>query len=214
MAMLKTIIKYLLLIIFVSKTACVLHAQDFHGHLIVGGNISQIDGDIVYGYNKAGLVAGMAANYQLKPGLALQLEAYYSQKGALSTRSQMTYYYIRAQLHYVDIPVLLEKSVYKSKVWLQGGLTFASFINGKFDDVGWGIYQNLQPYTKRWDILYTGSVEYYLTDKWILNARFQYSAFPITKDNASQLGFPYVNGWYNNVCQLSVRYVFFAPRDK
>lgn len=56
--------------------------QGFKGGLILGTNFSQIDGDMLAGYDKVGLSAGLRLSYPIKPQMDLSLEMLYSVRGS------------------------------------------------------------------------------------------------------------------------------------
>ncbi len=53
--MFKNIKIYFLFIFFLFSLSAVLHAQVFKGEIIAGANVTQYDGDEMYGYRKAGI---------------------------------------------------------------------------------------------------------------------------------------------------------------
>ncbi len=102
-------------------------SQVFKGALIGGFNLTQVDGDEVYGFKKIGLNAGAAVMVPLGEHWEISLENSFSQKGAYqkqqyidSARSLTGEYNLR--LNYVEVPLLLH---YKDK----GGLTFGAGLS-------------------------------------------------------------------------------------
>ena len=59
-----------------------IHAQKFKASLILGTNISQIDGDSLYGFKKLGLTTGGRLSYTNNKTFDLALEMLYSQRGS------------------------------------------------------------------------------------------------------------------------------------
>ena len=57
-------------------------AQSGDGGIILGLSTSQVGGDDLGGFNKAGLLAGMFANQSISPLLSFQMEMTYIQKGS------------------------------------------------------------------------------------------------------------------------------------
>ncbi len=74
--------KKLLLIAFLGFYATFAYSQKFHGGLFAGISASQISGDQLSGFNKAGIYAGGFTNYYFTEKSALQLEIYFIQKGS------------------------------------------------------------------------------------------------------------------------------------
>lgn len=83
-----------------------LQAQRFQGMFIGGGNLSQIDGDEVYGFRRLGFNTGVGVLAPLgKTGKwQLSLEVLYSQKGARETGDPFHY---DCRLHYIDLPLMI-----------------------------------------------------------------------------------------------------------
>ena len=94
-----------------------MEAQRFQGLLVLGGNLSQIDGDEVYGFRRFGLNTGVGVLAPLgKTGQwQLSLEVLYSQKGARETDEPFPY---DCRLHYIDLPLMVHFHD------LRGGWTF------------------------------------------------------------------------------------------
>jgi hypothetical protein len=68
---------------------CALSAQAqdvFEGGLVVGGNMSQIEGDYLAGYKKLGGWAGLRVATRITPKERIVLEMLYSMRGARSGR--------------------------------------------------------------------------------------------------------------------------------
>jgi len=57
-------------------------AQGFKATGVFGGNISQIDGDTLYGFHKAGLTGGVRLSYNNDQPYDIVLEMLYSERGA------------------------------------------------------------------------------------------------------------------------------------
>jgi hypothetical protein len=75
--------------------------------VLVGGNISQIDGDSAAGYNYLGLNAGLRAYAVLAPKWELSIGAAYSQRGSRTTPRDIGATFKRIELDYIDVPLML-----------------------------------------------------------------------------------------------------------
>lgn len=87
--MFKNIKIYFLFIFFLFSLSAVLHAQVFKGEIIAGANVTQYDGDEMYGYRKIGANAGLGVMFpfNFKKGQkdkrwALSMEIILNQKGS------------------------------------------------------------------------------------------------------------------------------------
>jgi hypothetical protein len=56
-------------------------AQSFLGALAFGGNLTQVDGDEMYGFKKLGFNVGVSAIYPFTDKWSMSIEASFSQKG-------------------------------------------------------------------------------------------------------------------------------------
>ena len=59
-----------------------LNAQVFQGELIGGMNLSQVDGDEVFGFKKVGINVGVGVIMPINEKFSISMEVLYSQKGA------------------------------------------------------------------------------------------------------------------------------------
>ena len=69
-----------LLLALLLATPALLHSQIIKGELILGGNITQVDGDECYRFRKVGLHAGAGALIPLTSWMDVGLEVLFSQK--------------------------------------------------------------------------------------------------------------------------------------
>ncbi|HTX87954.1 MAG TPA: porin family protein [Bacteroidales bacterium] len=102
----------LLILLWVAGEAV---AQRFNGGVLLGGNVSQVDGDTWQGYHKFGFQAGGLVALRISPHSSFQMELEYFQKGSRqngdstggnTSSSQISTYLLR--LHYIEIPVLYQ----------------------------------------------------------------------------------------------------------
>ena len=96
----------LLLFLLLIGLASVAWSQNLGGGLVIGGNISQIDGDTDGGFRQAGLVIGGFVNYPLGPNWYLQPEILYDQLGS---RQRQGFFVIRS--HHISVPILISTQI-------------------------------------------------------------------------------------------------------
>ena len=83
--------------------------REIKGVLILGMNLSQVDGDEVYGFYKPGFNTGVGALLPLGKGFGFSVETLYSQRGAYKKHSVagdstgLPYYHLK--LDYLEVPV-------------------------------------------------------------------------------------------------------------
>lgn len=182
------------LIIFCCLTTCNLVGQDFKGKIIVGLNAAQIDGDEIAGYSQAGLLLGIASEYQVGDKTSFELQMRFSQKGSRSRPNQP---FIEWRLNYLEIPVMINYYV-KEKIYLQAGLSGNVLINGKSDGVGTGFIDETENLKKvDWNV--HGGVGYLLLDNLAIQGGLSYSLGSFGK----------LDGVFNNTLSVSLHYFLF-----
>lgn len=98
-------IKWILLfsgVLFFQKNN--IQAQTFEGGLIVGFNLSQLDGDDLVGWNRIGLNVGGRVAINPYEKWKINLDLLFSQKGSSATPEQFSSY-DKVRLNYVEIPL-------------------------------------------------------------------------------------------------------------
>jgi hypothetical protein len=107
--------------------------RTFEGGIVAGFNMAQIDGDLLYGFNKLGINAGLRANALLSERWHLGVELLFSQQGATrSNKDNPASPFDRIHLNYVEAPVLL--CFREWKIEASGGLSYSRLINYKITD--------------------------------------------------------------------------------
>lgn len=172
--------------------ATISYGQGFEAYIIGGVNFSQIDGDKLSGYNKAGLVAGGVTSFKLKDGWSFQQEIVYSQRGSRATTKQLSFdNFSIKRLDYIDIIAQVHKDI-NDKWGFIGGVGYGAFIKVKSD-----VTEDKALY--KFDLFPTIGAEYQLTDNLFAALKGQYSFKTIFKTQ---------NAWNNNL-SLSLRYRLF-----
>ncbi len=110
--------------------------QGFRGGVVLGLNASQIDGDTLYGFNKAGLTVGGRLSYYTEKSWDICLEMLYSQRGSAIKLFTQNDNWINA-LNYLEIPIVfrlkdwyIEKEDYH-KVRADAGLSYGYLFGVK-----------------------------------------------------------------------------------
>jgi len=90
-------------------------SRRFQADIIIGANFSQLDGDGIAGFDKAGLKVGLDISYPLSETKGWTLGLYYDQRGS-STRLIRTNVFDQViSLQYVSMPI----SVYSKSWWYE-----------------------------------------------------------------------------------------------
>lgn len=207
----KVHLKIPIVIIYFFISAGPLFSQSIKGGLIAGFNMSQVDGDEVYGYHKYGLNTGAMAIIPLDEKFSISLEILYNQKGSyqrpwFSDDSANGAY--KLILNYLDVPVLFQyedKKVIKFGTGFSWGrlVEFKEWEHEKriYWDTPYGPYKNS-------DIDFLFDVQLRLIQGLSFDMRYAYSVGKIrtrtflTGETRKQ---------FNNMITLRMIYVF---RDK
>jgi hypothetical protein len=212
-------LKRLLIILFTVHcllfTVYSLRAQVIKGALIGGFNLSQVDGDQVYGFHKFGINAGASAIIPLKNRFSIALEILYSQKGSFQSTlypyADSTGKY-KLRLNYAEVPVLIQ---YNDK----GGFTFSAGMsygrlvhvaeeqyNRKDKKIEWdNVHLNDGTY-KNDDFEILGDLRVRLYEGFYFNARYSYSMAKI-RTRYFYSPFNFTRKQYNNFLSFRVIWV-------
>ena len=122
-----------LLLLYSILISCSLSAQVFNGGINVGLSSSQVGGDNLAGFNKAGFLAGAYINTKIEGNLKIQMEMNYIEKG--SNNPDMNENRIEdISLSYLEIPVLLQYgSINMLKI--ETGFLFGILIDGYYNNL-------------------------------------------------------------------------------
>lgn len=188
-----------------------VQAQRFNGGLILGGVVSQVDGDGYGGFTKFGFLGGGLVSLKVSPHSSFQAEMEYFHKGSRvnadsATNSSDTYL---MRFHYLEIPILYQYTF---------GRRLSAEV-GPVMDVSLGSYEEsngletqstveLRPLTLAGILGVSGMITPHLK----LNLRVNYSIMSIrkTSDNYPST-YRYIlwqKGQFNNVLSLSILWYF------
>ena len=197
--------KNLLLIFFI----CCFHllqAQRFHAGVIGGISTTQVAGDQLSGFNKAGLIAGGFVNTPLADKTSLQMEIIFIQKGSrkpVEPDNNNEFYVMR--LSYFEVPLLFKWQM-TPKLNLEFGPSVGALIFPEEEDQ-LGIERYKPPFKK---IDFSGNIglSYPLSEKLFVNSRYSNSIIPI-RDFPTGYAFAFFNrGQYNTVLTFTLFYQF------
>jgi len=163
-----------LIMLFIIIMPVTIYAQRFQGGLMAGFNVSQIDGDGLAGFNKAGLVGGAYVFTDFTEKWGALMEIRYSAKGSATPKDDLRN--IRIRLQYIEIPLVAKYELIK-KLDLQAGISFGYLFNAARDD-GYG-YVKFENLDNRIDLSLCAGLNYSFFDRFDLNIRYSYSMFPI-----------------------------------
>lgn len=169
---------FLILIFTLTKN----YGQNFKGGLILGLSTSQVSGDNLSGFNKAGIILGGFTNKKINKQLSIQFEINYIQKGSRnpdmkSTIIENTNSLPHISLHYIEVPLLI-KYQQNSSLEYETGIQWAQLINGYYSNLYGKIENSTNPFINN-DFGVLLGLNYKLKESVILNTRLSSSILPI-----------------------------------
>ncbi|WP_163322429.1 porin family protein [Draconibacterium mangrovi] len=180
-------------------------AQRFDAGIIAGFNGTQVEGDNLKGYHKAGILAGLFVQTDIAPAIVAGMEIKYSQKGsrrAFDPKQPNIDKYIM-RLGYIDIPIFMAFRT-NDRSMIIGGIAPGVLIHSKEVNSDGEIPEpdrqdfntfDLQPFIGfQFDFLEHASVD----------LRFALSVLPCS--DKSETNYYFHNGLFNNVISLALYY--------
>ena len=197
--------------LFLLFTSITMSAQRFNGGLIVGGVVSQVDGDSYDGYHKYGYLAGAMVSLKISEHSSFQMELEYIQKGSRRNGDSLSPETYLMRLHYIEIPVLYQYTFLK-RLSVEFGPALDISIGSLEKTNGLEVENTVQlrPLTIG-GIL---GINCDIIKRLKVNFRFGYSLISIRK-NPAPMPYPasyrhilFEKGQYNNLMSLSLIYKF------
>ena len=199
------------ILLFCGFLSLSIKAQNFGGGLILGFSTSQVGGDNLAGFNKAGLLIGTYGNKSISELLSFQMEMTFIQKGSSNPKMNDSEHsnYLKEDISssYIEVPLLLQYHQ-SNKLKIEGGVQLAYLINGYYNDINGEIpTYSVNPFRKNDFGLLLG-IDYKYSKNISLNTRLSNSILPIgTEDydlvnsyNSSR------KGKYNSVLSFAIHY--------
>ena len=187
-------------------------AQDFGGGVILGLSTSQVGGDDLGGFHKAGLLIGVFANKSISELLSFQMEMTYIQKGSNNPKmhdyKHANYSKEDISSSYIEVPLLLQYHQ-SNKLKIEGGIQTAYLINGYYNDLNGRMPNPTNPFIN-YDIGLLLGVDYKYSENISLNTRISNSILPIGSEdyNHSNTYNSKTKGKYNSVLSFALHYNF------
>ena len=181
-----------------------IQAQDFGGGIILGLSTSQVSGDYLGGFNKAGLLVGGFVDLEFSNTLKGQMEMTFIQKG--SNNPKMNENSITdISLSYFEVPLLL-KYQQSSMIDIEVGIETAFLISASDNDIYGQISTKKTREFNTTDIGIFIGIDYSISPQLILNSRISNSILPI-RTHASGATFQLNKGQYNSVLRFALHYI-------
>ncbi len=180
-------------------------AQDFNAGIRFGMCASQVSGDNLSGYDKAGILLGAFVRRDFSQKISLQLEMLFIQKGSRKEVSKIDNSYYRMRLHYLEVPLLFQYHVSK-KITLEIGPSAGALIFSEEDDQ-LGVILYTPPFEKLEISSHLG-IQFVFSEKWALDLRHSGSLTPVRAFDGTYNFNYFDRGQYNSTVQLSLEYTF------
>ena len=186
------------------------NAQSFKASLIGGINASQVSGDELGGFNKAGVMFGGSAILPVTPKSDVAMELLFIQKGSKTPTSKdnsNTVYY-KMSLNYLEVQINYTYHASK-KIGLHVGPTFGVLVGEKEEDIAGELTE--RPEFQKTEIGIAGGLSFHFSEKVGLYMRLSNSLLPIRKMGADTKYFK--SGQYNSGLAFFLTYTF-SSKDK
>jgi len=188
-----------ILCFFISSN--IISAQNFKGGIIGGISTTQVSGDNLGGYNKAGLCIGVFTQLPISPISNIKMEMEYIQKG--SRNPKMNENGIQdISTSYLEIPLSINYNQ-SDLLTIETGIQTALLLTSKDNDI-YGSVDSDPPFDKT-DISAFIGMYYHLTESLSLNTRLGNSIFPIRGYDGEKISIFY-RGQYNTVLSFTLHY--------
>lgn len=176
---------------------------------LAGVNGSQVHGDELSGFNKAGFIAGGFAKKQLNDTWDIKFEILYTEKGsrknARPEKGDTKFFLLR--LNYAEVPLVFR---FRHKKFIgELGLSEGFLVQHRqWDEVG---EVQITDRARRTETNLITGIAWKLTDNLEINARYTNSIFAVRKfDVPAYYTSRFLNlfnrGWYNNVLNFTLHY--------
>lgn len=188
-----------------------IQAQDFGGGVILGLSTSQVGGDDLAGFHKAGLLLGVFANKSITELLSFQMEMTYIQKGSNNPNMNNPEHPNDSKqdisLSYIEVPLLLQYHQ-SDKLKIEGGVLTAYLVDGHYNDFNGKMPNEPNPFID-YDIGLLLGIDYKYSENISLNTRIGNSILPIgSEDYENQVYNSSKKGKYNSVLSFALHYNF------
>lgn len=205
---------FILALVFTLFSSNEVLAQQFNGGAFAGLSTSQISGDALAGFDKAGLYLGAYANLFTTERRGWQMEIAYIEKGSrkLARPDIGDFFSYRLGLNYVET-WLLFRYKWNKHLSLEVGPSFGVLVKSKeiMNEGSSASRLDNGEYFDRTDLSLNLGVYYHINPVWSVNVRFADSVIPV-RPHASNATYLLNFGQYNEVLSFSLRYEISAQQ--
>ena len=179
-------------------------SQNFKGGVIAGVSTSQVSGDALGGFHKAGLYLGVFTELPLSPIFNIKMEMNYIQKGSNNPKifeNNMP----DISTSYIEVPISV--NYYQNEITcFEIGIQTAFLLNFSDNDLYGPIPNDQSIAFNKVDLGAFIGMNYHLTDNILLNSRISNSVLPV-RPHASGAIYQLNRGQYNSVLSFTLHYI-------
>lgn len=181
-------------------------AQKFKAGLILGVAGTQVSGDNLGGFDKAGIAAGGMVSTPLSEKFDIAFEILYFQKGSRKNikpdNEDYTSYLLR--LNYFEVPIMLQWK-YSKRFMFEAGPTFGALLSSLEEDQFGEIPESRE--FNKYEVGIAGGMKIHFAKNFSSTLRIASSVLPVRK-HASQETYQLNRGQYNAAILFALQYTF------
>lgn len=202
-------IRHLTLLVIALTFSAWGFAQRFEGGLLSGLAATQVDGDGLGGYHRAGFIGGAWVSYPFSKSFALRMELKYIQKGSFKRFTDgagVTIGSYSLRLNYTEVPFLAEYH-FRDDLVPFAGLSFGYLWKSIEQNNGYDNPIEEDTRFKKFELAAHAGVEYKINRRFSFCFTASYSILPVRRHKGNLFYIWDLNfGQYNNVLQFYLRY--------
>jgi hypothetical protein len=199
---------FALLVLSFTLISCINGQTVFKGGLSLGIVASQISGDQLSGFNKAGIFGGAYVNFSFRERSALQFEMNYIQKGSARNPTVNNPVKYRLNLQYIEVPILYHW-MFNKRFVLELGPTVAFLMKSTEKDER-GIMLGTRPFNW-YEVGVLGGIQFNISNNFRAGFRGQNSILPV-RNHAGNVTYRLNRGQYNSLLLLNLTYEFSSRK--
>ena len=203
---LPTVALIIAVFILVATPLAYTHAQKFSAGLIAGIAATQLSGDDLGGFDKAGLVAGGMVHTQVSERVYMAMEILYFQKGSRKNADpeNADYTSYLCKLNYFEVPILVQ---YKSlkRFTFEAGPTFGALLSS-YEEDEYGEIPDRREFNS-FELGLAGGMKVQFAKDFNFIMRYGQSIMPV-RDHVSGETYYFNRGQYNSTVLIAFQYTF------
>lgn len=204
-------LKKITTLLFCGFISISIQGQNFGGGMLIGISSSQVGGDNLAGFNKAGLLVGAFANTSISELLSFQMEMTFIQKGSNNPKMNDVEHpnYRKEDItsSYIEVPLILQYHQ-SNKLKIEGGVQLAYLINGYYNDLNGKIpIYTVNPFIQ-YDFGVLLGINYKYSKNISFNSRVSNSILPLGAEDYDSINAYNSSrkGKYNSVLSFTIYY--------